>query len=36
VAYWLYRYLNKKGHVCWTVAPSPIPKKAGDRVETDR
>jgi transposase len=34
--YWLYRYLTQKGHVCWVVAPSLIPKKAGDRVKTDR
>jgi transposase len=34
--YWLYRYLSKKGHACWVVAPSLIPKKAGDRVKTDR
>jgi transposase len=34
--YWLYRYLNKKGYDCWVVAPSLIPKKAGDRVKTDR
>jgi transposase len=34
--YWLYRYLMKKGHCCWVVAPSLIPKKAGDRVKTDR
>jgi transposase len=34
--YWLYRYLTKKGHVCWVVAPSLIPKKAGDRIKTDR
>jgi transposase len=34
--YWLYRYLTKKGHHCWVVAPSLIPKKAGDRVKTDR
>lgn len=34
--YWLYRYLTKKGYVCWVVAPSLIPKKAGDRVKTDR
>jgi transposase len=34
--YWLYRYLTKQGHVCWVVAPSLIPKKAGDRVNTDR
>jgi transposase len=34
--YWLYRYLTKKGHICWVVAPSLIPKKAGDRVKTNR
>jgi transposase len=34
--YWLYRYLTKKGHVCWVVAPSLIPKKSGDRVKTNR
>jgi transposase len=34
--YWLYRYLTKKGLTCWVVAPSQIPKKAGDRVKTDR
>src|SRR5205823_10180664 len=34
--YWLYRYLTKKGCVCWVVAPSLIPKKPGDRVKTDR
>jgi transposase len=34
--YWLYRYLRKKGYVCWVVAPSLIPQKAGDRVKTDR
>ena len=34
--YWLYRYLTKKGDDCWVVAPSVIPKKAGDRVKTDR
>jgi transposase len=33
---WLYRDLTQKGHVCWVVAPSLIPKKAGDRVQTDR
>jgi transposase len=26
----------KKGDVCWVVAPSWIPTKAGDRVKTDR
>lgn len=34
--YWLYRYLTKKGYTCWVVAPSLIPRKAGDRVKTDR
>jgi transposase len=34
--YWLYRYLTKKGYACWVVAPSLIPKKPGDRVQTDR
>jgi transposase len=33
---WLSRYLTPKGHVCWVVAPSLIPQKAGDRVKTDR
>src|SRR6476659_2494840 len=33
--YWLYRYLQKKDYDCWVVAPSLIPKKAGDRVKTD-
>jgi transposase len=34
--YWLYRYLSNKDYDCWVVAPSLIPKKAGDRVKTDR
>jgi len=34
--YWLYRSLMKKGYVCRVVAPSLMPKKAGDRVTTDR
>jgi transposase len=33
---WLYRDLTNKGQVCWVVAPSLLPKKAGDRVTTDR
>src|SRR5215510_1804098 len=33
---WLSRDLTKKGYPCWGVAPSLIPKKAGDRVKTDR
>jgi transposase len=34
--YWLYRYLAKKGQICWVVAPSLIPKQPGDRVKTNR
>jgi transposase len=34
--YWLYRYVTKTGYDCWVVAPSLVPKKAGDRVKTDR
>jgi transposase len=34
--YWLYRYLTQKGYDYWVVAPSLIPKKAGDCVNTDR
>ncbi len=34
--YWLYRYLTRKGFACHVVAPSLIPRKAGDRVKTDR
>jgi len=34
--YGLYRYLRSKGYPCLVVAPSLIPKKAGDRVKTDR
>src|SRR5207244_6136338 len=30
------RYLTKKQLTCWVVAPSCIPKKASDRVKTDR
>jgi transposase len=33
---WLYRDLTQTGHCCWVVAPSLIPKKAGDRVKPDR
>jgi transposase len=34
--YWLYRYLSQKGYDGWVVAPSLMPKKAGDRVKTNR
>jgi transposase len=33
---WLYRYFTNKGYDCWVVAPSLVPKKAGDRGKTDR
>lgn len=34
--YVLYRHLTAKGFTCLVVAPSLIPKRAGDRVKTDR
>ena len=34
--YGLYRDLTRKGFACHVVAPSLIPRKAGDRVKTDR
>jgi transposase len=34
--YGLYRQLISAGHDCQVVAPSLIPKKAGERVKTDR
>jgi transposase len=33
---WRSRDLTKKGYACGVVAPSLMPKKAGDRVHTDR
>ena len=33
--YSLYRYLTKKNFLCYVVAPSLIPRRAGDRVKTD-
>jgi transposase len=33
---WLSRDLTKKHLVCLVVSPSPIPKKLGNRVKTDR
>ena len=33
---WLSRYLQQKDDDCWVVAPSLMPKKAGERVNTDR
>jgi transposase len=34
--YWLSRDLTKPGHLGWVVAPSRMPTKLGDRVNTDR
>lgn len=34
--YGLYRQLVAAGHDCQVVAPSLIPKKAGERIKTDR
>ena len=34
--YGVHRRLLTEGHRCQVVAPSLIPKKAGDRVKTDR
>ena len=34
--YVIHRQLTKLGQFCQVVAPSLIPKKAGDRVKTDR
>lgn len=34
--YWMYRFITSLGHCCYVIAPSLIPKKAGDRVKTDK
>jgi transposase len=34
--YWIFRFLTSLGHCCYVVAPSLIPKKAGERVKTDK
>ncbi len=34
--YGIYRHLVKEGYSCTVVAPSLIPKRAGDRVKNDR
>jgi len=33
--YSLYRFLTRKNYLCYVVAPSLIPRRAGDRVKTD-
>ncbi len=34
--YGIYRQIMGSGHECMVVAPSLIPRKAGDRIKTDR
>ena len=34
--YGIHRHLSAQGQECVVVAPSLIPKRAGDRVKTDR
>ena len=34
--YGLYRQIRELGHDCMVVAPSPIPKKPGERIKTNR
>ena len=34
--YELYRFIVSQGHQCIVVAPSLIPKKAGDKIKTDK
>jgi len=34
--FWLYRRLTGQGLRCWVVSPSMTPRRAADRVKTDR
>ena len=34
--FWIYRRLVRKGYACMVVSPSMTPRRAGDRVKTDR
>lgn len=34
--FWIYRRLTTQGLRCWVVSPSMTPRRAGDRVKTDR
>lgn len=34
--YWIYRLLTSLNHYCYIVVPSLNPKKAGERVKTDK
>ncbi|MDO8597154.1 MAG: IS110 family transposase [Sulfuricaulis sp.] len=34
--FWIQRLIAARGHECWVVSPSLIPKKSGERIKTDR
>ena len=34
--FWIQRLIAARGHACWVVSPSLIPKKSGERIKTDR
>ncbi|MGZ9898340.1 IS110 family RNA-guided transposase [Shewanella gaetbuli] len=34
--YWIYLLLTSLGHCCYVIAPSLIPKKAGQKIKTDK
>lgn len=34
--FWIERLIRARGHECWVVSPSLIPKRSGERVKTDR
>ena len=34
--FWIERLIRGRGHECWVVSPSLIPKKSGERIKTDR
>jgi transposase len=34
--FWIERALAARGHECWVVSPSLIPKRSGERIKTDR
>lgn len=34
--FWIERLIRSRGHECWMVSPSLIPKKSGERIKTDR
>ena len=34
--FWIERFIRGRGHECWVVSPSLIPKRSGERIKTDR